>query len=84
MGPVVYKATANQLRGLWLSDYDIEVVRVYLTEEEKKRYRELEKKYRNFLKSRGLKFRSPQTFKNLSTWPPETPRRERLSRRGTP
>jgi len=65
VGPVVYKATANQLRGLWLSDYDIEVVRVYLTEEEKKRYRELEKKYRNFLKSRGLKFRSPSDFQKL-------------------
>lgn len=65
VGPVVYRATTQQLKGQWLTDYEIEVVKVDLTEEEKRRYKELEKKYLAYLRSKGLKFRSPTDFQKL-------------------
>ncbi len=65
VGPVVYRISASDIRGLWTADYDIEVVKVSLKEDEKRLYRELEGKYLGYLRKKGLKFKSPSDFQKL-------------------
>jgi len=65
VGPVVYRISASEIRGVWTADYDVEVVKVHLTEEERALYKELEKKYLSYIRSRGLRFRSPSDFQKL-------------------
>jgi superfamily II DNA or RNA helicase len=65
VGPVVYRISAAEIKGIWTADYDVEVIKVSLTPEEKAQYKELEKKYLACLRSLGLRFRSPEDFKKL-------------------
>ncbi|MGC9049656.1 DEAD/DEAH box helicase family protein [Pyrobaculum sp.] len=65
VGPVVYRISASDIRGVWTADYDIEVVKVSLKEDEKRLYRELEGKYLSYLRKKGLKFKSPSDFQKL-------------------
>ncbi|MGC9131050.1 MAG: DEAD/DEAH box helicase family protein [Pyrobaculum sp.] len=65
VGPVVYRISASDIRGLWTADYDIEVVKVSLKEDEKRLYRELEGRYLGYLRKKGLKFKSPSDFQKL-------------------
>jgi superfamily II DNA or RNA helicase len=65
VGPVVYRISAAEIKGIWTADYDVEVIKVSLTPEEKAQYKELEKKYLTCLRSLGLRFRSPEDFKKL-------------------
>jgi superfamily II DNA or RNA helicase len=65
VGPVVYRISASDIRGLWTADYDIEVVKVSLKENEKRLYRELEGRYLGYLRKKGLKFKSPSDFQKL-------------------
>ena len=65
VGPIVYRKDVNELSGKYLATFKI--VRVYtsLTEEEKKRYKELRKKLKDFLSSRGLEMKSLSDFHKL-------------------
>jgi superfamily II DNA or RNA helicase len=65
VGPVVYRISASDIRGVWTADYDIEVVKVSLKEDEKRLYRELEGRYLGYLRKKGLKFKSPSDFQKL-------------------
>jgi superfamily II DNA or RNA helicase len=65
VGPVVYRISASDIRGVWIADYDIEVIKVSLKEDEKRLYKELENKYLSYLRKKGLKFRSPSDFQKL-------------------
>ncbi len=65
VGPVVYKMTPQEARGVWTADYEIEVVKVSLTEGEREMYKKLEEKYLSLLRRRGLKFKSSTDFQKL-------------------
>ncbi|ACB40119.1 DEAD/DEAH box helicase [Pyrobaculum neutrophilum] len=65
VGPVVYRLSAAEVRGLWTADYEVEVVKVQLREEERALYKELERRYLAYLRKRGLRFRSPSDFQKL-------------------
>ncbi|ABL89048.1 DNA repair helicase RAD25 [Pyrobaculum islandicum DSM 4184] len=65
VGPVVYRLSAAEVRGLWTADYEVEVIRVQLREEERALYKELERQYLAYLRKRGLRFRSPSDFQKL-------------------
>lgn len=65
VGPVVYRITASEIRGVWTADYEIEIIKVRLRENEAKLYKELEAKYLAYLRKKGLKFRSPSDFQKL-------------------
>lgn len=55
LGPVVYKRTIKDLKGEYLSDYEIVRIRTTLTDEEAERYEAAAKHYFGFLKSAGIK-----------------------------
>lgn len=65
VGPVVYRMSVSEAAGRYLADFEVEVIRVDLTEEELRRYKDYEKIYRAFLKAEGLKFKSPSDFNKL-------------------
>ncbi|MEZ0320023.1 MAG: DEAD/DEAH box helicase family protein [Pyrobaculum sp.] len=65
VGPVAYRLSPAEVRGTWTADYDVEVVRVGLTEEEQALYKEYEKRYLSYVRRRGLRFRSPSDFQIL-------------------
>ncbi|ABO07735.1 DEAD/DEAH box helicase [Pyrobaculum calidifontis] len=65
VGPVVYKMSARDIRGVWVADYEVEVVKVELTEEEKMVYKEAEQRYLSYLRKKGLRFKSPSDFQKL-------------------
>lgn len=65
VGAVVYRLQPSAVKGVWTADYEIEIVRVKLTEEERAYYKELERKYLSYLRKRGLRFKSPSDFQKL-------------------
>ncbi|MFN3804179.1 MAG: DEAD/DEAH box helicase family protein [Pyrobaculum sp.] len=65
VGPVVYRMSPGEARGVWTADYEIEVVRTDLTEEERELYKRLEGRYLRYLRKRGLRFKSPTDFQKL-------------------
>lgn len=65
VGPVVYRISASDVKGVWTADYDIEVIKVSLKEEERRLYKELEARYLSYLRAKGLRFRSPSDFQKL-------------------
>lgn len=65
VGPVVYRMSLSEASGKYLADYDVEIIKVGLTDEEEAKYRELEKIYKGYLKAKGLRFRSPMDFHKL-------------------
>jgi DNA repair helicase RAD25 len=65
VGPVVYRLSASEIKGVWTADYDVEVVKVHLTAEEKALYKELERRYLAYIRKKGLKFKTPSDFQKL-------------------
>lgn len=65
VGPVVYRMAVSEAAGRYLAEFDVEVVKVGLSEEEMARYKELERVYRGYIRARGLRFRSPSDFGRL-------------------
>ncbi len=63
VGGKVYEAMIDELKGKYLSEYDVKVVRVKLSKEEKKIYNELRERYINFLEKYNLKM--PEDFEKL-------------------
>ena len=65
VGPIVYRKDFKDLSGKYLATFKI--IRVYtsLTEEEKKKYKELRKKLKDFLSSRGMELKSLSDFHKL-------------------
>lgn len=55
IGPVVYRKSIMDLRGEFLSDYELIRIHTDLTEEEAARYAIVEKDYHDYLKATGLK-----------------------------
>ncbi|MGC8582167.1 MAG: DEAD/DEAH box helicase family protein [Thermoproteus sp.] len=65
VGPVVYKMAISEAAGKYLAEFDVEVVKVGLSEEEMRRYKELEKIYKGYIRAKGLRFKSPSDFGKL-------------------
>ncbi|MEM1521384.1 MAG: DEAD/DEAH box helicase, partial [Candidatus Korarchaeum sp.] len=65
VGGVVYKLLPSELAGEHLSEFDTVRVRVDMTEEERKRYRELIEEYRESLRRAGISMRSLEDFRKL-------------------
>ncbi|MFB6490531.1 MAG: DEAD/DEAH box helicase family protein [Thermoproteus sp. AZ2] len=65
VGPVVYRMAVSEAAGKYLAEFEVEAVKVGLSEEEMKRYKELEEVYKSYIKSRGLRFKSPSDFQKL-------------------
>lgn len=65
VGPIVYRMRVSEAAGKYLAEFDVEVVRVSLSEEEARRYKELEAVYKEYIRAKGLKFRSPSDFAKL-------------------
>ena len=65
VGPVVYRMAVSEAAGKYLAEFDVEVVKVGLSEEEMKRYKELEAIYKGYIRAKGLRFRSPSDFSKL-------------------
>ncbi len=65
VGPIVYRKKVGELKGRYLADFDVVVVRVKLSEEERERYLKLVKEYKSYLEERGIRLRSPRDFEKL-------------------
>ncbi|RZN63372.1 MAG: DEAD/DEAH box helicase [Methanonatronarchaeia archaeon] len=65
LGGKVYEVDTDELTGEYLSEYRTEVIRVDLTEEESRRYEELNSVFRNYLRSRDIQLRGPGDFKKV-------------------
>ncbi len=63
VGGKIYEAEIEELKGKYLSEYDIKVIRVRLSKEEKKVYEDLREKYLKFLEKHNLKM--PEDFEKL-------------------
>lgn len=62
IGPVVYRRDIQDLKGDYLADYETVRLRVRLSEEEKERYLESRRIYRDFVSAEGISFGSPAGF----------------------
>lgn len=60
VGPVVYERSIRDMAGEYLAEYDVEKIVVALDPEEAQEYHEARETYRNFVRSRGIRFGSPQ------------------------
>lgn len=65
IGPVVYRISVEEARGRYIADFDVETVKVELGEGEQAKYKELMKKYREFIRRSGISFRKPSDFRVL-------------------
>ncbi|WP_460024692.1 DEAD/DEAH box helicase [Infirmifilum sp. SLHALR2] len=65
VGPVVYEMSVSEASGRYLAEFEVELVKVRLSEEEEAEYRRLEKVYLDYVRRRGLRFRSPAEFRKL-------------------
>lgn len=65
VGPIVIRVSPAELRGKYLSDYDIKRVYVSLTDDEKSRYESLRARLREDLKRLGVTLRSLEDFHRL-------------------
>ncbi len=65
VGPTVYRMSVSEAAGRYLAEYDIDVVKVDLTDEERRRYRELMATYRDYIRKRGIRLSSPADFERL-------------------
>lgn len=65
VGPVVYKMAVSEAAGKYLAEFDVETIKVGLSEDEMRRYKELEKTYKGYLRAKGLRFKSPSDFQKL-------------------
>ena len=65
VGPIVYRAGVPEFSGKYLAEYELKVIKVKLGEEEKKQYKELMEKYKNYLKKTGIQVKSLKDFHEL-------------------
>ncbi|WP_225876100.1 DEAD/DEAH box helicase [Infirmifilum lucidum] len=65
VGPVVYEMRVSEASGRYLAEFEVEVVKVRLGEEEEEEYRRLEKIYLEYIRRKNLKFKSPAEFRKL-------------------
>ena len=65
VGPIVYQKGVKDLAGKYIADFEIKKVYVRMTDEERERYKELRKKLKDFLDSRGLSLKSLDDFHKL-------------------
>ncbi|BFH72131.1 DEAD/DEAH box helicase [Sulfurisphaera javensis] len=65
VGPVVYRKNFEELAGKYIAKFRIQKIYVSLTDEEKQKYKELRKKLKDYLDSRGLKLQSLDDFHKL-------------------
>lgn len=56
IGPIVYRKGIRDLAGDFLADYDVEEIRVALTEEERAAYDEARGTYLGFVRDNGIRF----------------------------
>ncbi len=62
---MVYRISVEEARGRYIADFDVETVKVELDENERAKYKELMKKYREFIRRSGISFRKPSDFRVL-------------------
>ncbi len=65
VGPVVFRMDVNQLRGKYVSDFEIKRIYVELKDDEAERYRELREKMHKYLKRKKMRLSSLSDFKRL-------------------
>lgn len=65
VGPVVYRKHVPELSGKYLSEFRIVRIGVRLTEEERRRYKELSARFKEFFKRRGWRLRGVEDFERL-------------------
>lgn len=56
IGPIVYRRGIRDLAGDFLADYDVEEIRVSLTDDERKEYEAARAEYLQFLHANGIRF----------------------------
>ena len=64
-GTVVYRRFTKDLSGKYLADFDIVTIRVRLTKEERKKYRELVDSYNRCFEKYGIKLKTIRDFEKL-------------------
>lgn len=65
VGPVVFRMDVNQLKGKYVSDFEVKRIYVELKEEEVERYTELRKKMNSYLRKKRIKMSSLKDFRKL-------------------
>ncbi|BCU66593.1 helicase [Sulfolobales archaeon HS-7] len=65
VGPVIFKLTSEELKGKYLSDYDMETIRVNLLPEERESYLRNRQLFKDFVQKKRIRFKSPNDFKKL-------------------
>ncbi|WP_101297330.1 DEAD/DEAH box helicase [Halegenticoccus soli] len=65
VGPRVYRASADDLAGTHLADYDIKHIEVELTDEERARYEEAQGTFVDYLRTSNITFRSGSDYQEL-------------------
>ena len=60
IGPIIYRREIGELAGSYLSDYEVETLRVRLSDEEREIYAAERQIYRDFVKKNGIRLGSPR------------------------
>ncbi len=65
VGPIVYRRKVVEFSGKYLADFDVVTVRVKLSDVERMLYEEYMGKFRKYVESRGIKFKSIEDFRKI-------------------
>jgi len=65
VGPVVHRQSVTELRGRYLSDYEVIRVDIHLSDEERAQYDANRAQYLDFVRSNGIRMGSPQGWQRF-------------------
>ncbi len=65
IGPIVYRREIKELSGDYLADYEVETLRVRLSDAEREAYQQARAIYREFVTSKGIRFGGPQGWQQF-------------------
>lgn len=65
VGRIVYCKVVKEFKGRFLADFEVRTIRVKLSEKERKIYKELVKKYKEYLRKHNIKIKSINDFEKI-------------------
>ena len=65
VGRIVYRRVVKEFKGSFLADFEVKTIRVKLSEKERRIYKELVKKYKDYLIKHNIKIKSISDFEKI-------------------
>ncbi len=65
IGGIIYEKSPEELTGRYLAPYEVVKIHVPLSTEEKELYRRHYERFKSYVKSRNIRFRSPEDFQRI-------------------